>query len=558
MDPIGSSCYNLHIEEAARATLEEEERQGGELAEIIVSVRSLTRYEGRNLKSMGPQIMGAAIAASYHFVVGISLAYSAILIPHLDTNFTNATSDDIIATKTETSWIASAIVIVAPIGGITGGFLMDGVGRLNTLKLAAIPSIIGWSTIALASNVPMLIIGRVLTGLATSWGTSPAIVYITEIARVDARGSLISFGPAYASLGMMVAFLKGYFLSWRIVAWLCIAYSLIPVILIQLLVQESPPWLVSKGRKDEAAKSLNWIHKNQPQPDHRPETLAELQLNLLQKEHQLKMEEQSKKGSGFAQKAKEFLKPTGYKPLLLLFGLFFFQQFSGIYITLFYSITFFKETHSAMDGYLASVLIGCIRFLMSCINTYMLRSFHRRPLIMVSGITMALCMTLCGFYTKWIREGTTTHNWVPTVLLLIYVITTMIGLLPIPWTMTAEMFPIEIRGVAHSIAYSIANLLMFASVQMFYTLQDWFGGIVGIQWFFAVISVLASVYTFFILPETHGKKLSEITNYFNNSGFFYICSEDSKSKKQNKNKNVSRVPRKDVKQANNQNQKLIK
>lgn len=35
----------------------------------------------------------------------------------------------------------------------------------------------------------------------TAWGTSPAIVYITEIARADMRGSLISVAPAYASLG---------------------------------------------------------------------------------------------------------------------------------------------------------------------------------------------------------------------------------------------------------------------------------------------------------------------------------------------------------------------
>jgi len=70
----------------------------------------------------------------------------------------------------------------------------------------------------------------------------------------------------------------------------------------------------------------------------------------------------------------------------------------------------------------------------------------------------------------------------PTILLLLYVITSMIGLLPIPWTMTAELFPIEIKGVAHSIAYSVNNFILFASVQMFYPLEDWFGGIVGIQW----------------------------------------------------------------------------
>lgn len=73
------------------------------------------------------------------------------------------------------------------------------------------------------------------------------------------------------------------------------------------------------------------------------ETLGELHLHALQKEHQQKLEEQAKvTGNSRTRKFKEFLKPTGYKPLIILIGLFFFQQFSGIYITLFYAVTFFR------------------------------------------------------------------------------------------------------------------------------------------------------------------------------------------------------------------------
>ncbi|KAH1003338.1 hypothetical protein HUJ05_011262 [Dendroctonus ponderosae] len=553
MDPIGL--------ENERAKKEEEEvLKNDKLAEILCSVRSLTKYEGRSLRSLCPQITAASIAASYHIVVGIGFAYSAILIPNLSLNGTNSTDGQISATKTESSWIASAMVIVAPIGGISAGFVMDWIGRLNTIKLALIPSAIGWVLIAMASNVPMLIIGRILTGFGTSksqlesqsrsllslisaWGSSPATVYITEIARADMRGSLISFAPAFASLGMMLAFLKGWLMHWRTVAWMCLGYSIVPVILIQLFIPESPAWLVSRDRIEEAAKALRWLHSNQPQPEQRPETLAELQLHLLQREHQIKQEEALKNGTGFLVKVRQFLRPTGYKPLIILFGLFFCQQFSGIYITLFYSVTFLESIGSSTNPYLASIMICTVRFIMSCINTYMLRSFHRRPLIMTSGVGMALCMGFAGFFSKWIIEGSSDMRWVPTMLLLFFVITSMIGLLPIPWTMTAELFPIEIRGVAHSIAYSVNNLIMFASIQSFYTLEDWFGGIVGVQWFFAAISLLATVYTFIFLPETHGKKLSEITDYFVHSGAFYVLSKErSKPKKAA----TSRAPRKNI------------
>lgn len=59
------------------------------------------------------------------------------------------------------------IVLIVPVGAMMGGFIMDSIGRLNTIKLAAIPGAIGWSLIAMANNVPMLIAGRLLTGLAS-------------------------------------------------------------------------------------------------------------------------------------------------------------------------------------------------------------------------------------------------------------------------------------------------------------------------------------------------------------------------------------------------------
>lgn len=145
-------------------------------------------------------------------------------------------------------------------------------------------------------------------------------------------------------------------------------------------------------------------------------------------------------------------------------------------------------------------------------------------------------------------------------MILLYVVTSMIGLLPIPWTMTAELFPIEIRGVAHSIAYSIANTIMFASVQSYYGLTDMFGGASGLQWFFAVIALTASVYTLVFLPETHGKKLSEITDYFNDNTIFLGSAKKEKiNKKQKMKKPVVRkdIVKSSIRENNDQSEKLM-
>jgi facilitated trehalose transporter len=150
------------------------------------------------------------------------------------------------------------VVVTAPLGALMGGFLMEAFGRLRTLQFGAVPCVIGWILIALAQSVPMILIGRLLAGLATALATSPAIVYITEVARPELRGSLISFGPTLASFGMVISYLKGALLPWRLVAWLSIIYGLVPVLLVQFIIPESPVWLVSKGRFDEARTSLQW------------------------------------------------------------------------------------------------------------------------------------------------------------------------------------------------------------------------------------------------------------------------------------------------------------
>ncbi|EFA05603.2 facilitated trehalose transporter Tret1 [Tribolium castaneum] len=526
MDPISASCFSLHAEENARAIIEEK-KQDEKFHEIIVSCRSLSHYDGRTIKTLLPQIFATVLSASFHIVVGISLAFSGILLPQLD-------DEKFPITPQQRPWIASVIVLAVPLGAVAGGFIMDAIGRLNTVKLAAIPGVFGWTLIAMATNFHMLIIGRLLTGLASALGTSPAIVYLTEIARADMRGSLISFAPAYASLGMVLTFLKGWFFSWRVVAWTCLGYTVIPCVLL-MFIPESPAWLVSKGKIEQASKSLAWINKYQPQPENKPQTLAEMQLAQLQKEHQKKLDEAALHGRGAAYKARAFLKPTGYKPLLILIGLFLCQQFSGIYITLFHSVEFFQAVGSPVNAYLASVLISTVRLFMSVLDTYLLRTFSRRPLIMLSGFTMATCMFFSGLFTKWITEGTTDATWVPVAFLLLYVIASMLGLLPIPWTMTAELFPIEIRGVAHSIAYSSANILMFGAVQCYEVLMTSLKGAAGVQFFFAVICIIAMVYTFVFVPETHRKKLTEIEEYFNHN-MIYLGQKPQKGGKKDKSR----------------------
>lgn len=242
-----------------------------------------------------------------------------------------------------------------------------------------------------------------------------------------------------------------------------------------------------------------------------------MQLTLLVKEDEQKKNETQQDGRSVI---RDFLKPTGYKPLFIISGVFFFQQYSGIYIFLFYSVSFFENVGTSVNPYIASILIGVIRLIMSLLNTWMLKYFNRRVLIMISGTGMAVSMVISGLFTFWIKNGTTKLNWVPVVFLLLYVVASMVGLLTIPWTMTAELFPLKIRSMAHSISTSIVNIIMFFAVQNYVNMEIALGGSAGVQWFFAGISFGAVIFVFVFLPETQNKKLSEIEEYFKHNTIY--------------------------------------
>ena len=89
----------------------------------------------------------------------------------------------------------------------------------------------------------------------------------------------------------------------------------------------------------------------------------------------------------------------------------------------------------------------------------------------------------------------------------------MLGFLSIPWVITAEFFPTEIRSLGHGITNASAYLLMFLAVQTYRPLVEALGTHV-IQWSFAGMALAAATFVYFFVPETRGKTLSEITHFF--------------------------------------------
>ncbi|KAK9875931.1 hypothetical protein WA026_011035 [Henosepilachna vigintioctopunctata] len=140
MEDISASCVSLNILDSTEKETEKGTRQ--------------TLYR---------QLIATILAASFNIVFGISLAYSAILNPELAKN-----TSEIQTTETQRAWAASALTLAMPVGAPVSGILMDTVGRLNTVKIACVPAVIGWALIAISSDFYTLIAGRVFTGIASA------------------------------------------------------------------------------------------------------------------------------------------------------------------------------------------------------------------------------------------------------------------------------------------------------------------------------------------------------------------------------------------------------
>jgi len=191
---------------------------------------------------------------------GMSLAYSAIALPQLkpymDHDEHHTDYRPFVVDEESGSWIASIFGLGAILGGFAAGVLGTRIGRRKTLLLLTAPDVIGWSLIAAAQNLPMMLIGRFLCGFAAA-GYAPSVqVFVAEIAQPHARGWLSAVTVPTVGMGSLLAYTLGAEISWHFVAAIA---SFFPVLLIPGLlfyVTDSPYWYLQLGQERKALEVM--------------------------------------------------------------------------------------------------------------------------------------------------------------------------------------------------------------------------------------------------------------------------------------------------------------
>ena len=375
-------------------------------------------------------------------------------------------------------------------GAIFGGIPTRKFGRKTTLIWIGIFYSISAIGSAFANDPITFAIFRFLGGVGVGVSGIAAPAYISEIAPAKNRGKLVGLYQFNLVTGILVAFLSNYLLSgigendWRYM----IGIEAIPAILYTLLVftiPKSPRWLYLNNQKDKAEKTIRDVYSKND---------ADELIIEITRDSELSVESES-----IFQKKYSFI-------LTLAFLVAAFNQFSGINAFLYYAPRIFEEGGLSQNtALLNSVGIGLTNLIFTFIGINLIDKLGRKVLMYIGSIGYIISLTLISlsFILEW--DGIALP-----VFLFLFIASHAIGQGAIIWVYISEIFPNHIRSYGQSFGISTHWVLAAIIPSFVPFLFGWIGpGIVFA--FFAFMMVLQLLFTHFVMPETKGVSLEELS-----------------------------------------------
>ncbi|HEX3711481.1 MAG TPA: sugar porter family MFS transporter [Trebonia sp.] len=389
--------------------------------------------------------------------------------------------------------VTSLLLVGAVIGALTAGRLADQIGRRLTVLITAVVFIVGVLLAAFTPTFPVLLVARIIIGLAVGAASTTVPLYIGEVVPPKVRGGLVSLNQLAITSGILVSYLVDYGLSdsgnWRLMFGLA-AIPAVALFVGMLFQKESPAWLIRQGREDEARQVLHRVRNPDDDIDGEIREVQEL----------------SKRQAGY----RDLISPR-VRPLVTVgVMLAIFQQITGINTVIYYAPTLLQGAGLGNNAaLLANVVNGAVNVGMTIVAIWLLDKVGRRPLLLSGTAGMAVGMVIvgCAFI-----GGSTLHGGLAILAiagLLIYTGSFAIGLGPVFWLLIAEIYPLRIRGAAMSVAGMANWAANFVVTVSFLTLLNAISG-VGVFFLFGFLTLVALAYFWKKVPETKGRSLQEI------------------------------------------------
>jgi len=404
-------------------------------------------------------------------------------------------------------WVTTTVLIGAVIGAVCSGKASDIIGRKKMIIFNAIIFALGAIGCAYAPNITVLILMRILIGIAIGITSYVVPMYIAEISPKRSRGALVTLNQLMITIGILTSYVTDYVLSddsndesWR---WMFLV-GLVPAVILlvgMFFLPETPRWLISKNRLEEGKRVLEQVEE--------PELIAST-LNDIQSEVSQELSNKTP--------ITEVFKPWLRVPLMITIGIFFFQQFSGVNTIIYYSPIIFKMAGivSNTESIIPAIIIGTVNVLACFVSILLLDKIGRRRLYIIGIWGMIPSLVLLGACFHF-KESLGSSLPVFAVLSIVcYIIFIAISLAPLGWLLISEVFPLHVRGIGMSIG-SLSHWAFNAVIA--FTFLKLVNGL-GIDvtfWLYAGICLLGAIWGYYYIPETKGKSLEDIEAFWRRS-----------------------------------------
>ncbi|XP_058794906.1 facilitated trehalose transporter Tret1-like isoform X2 [Phymastichus coffea] len=413
------------------------------------------------------QFLVAVIVNLVSLSSGITWGWPSPVIPKL--RLTKPPVGDAPLSDEKISWIGGLMAIGGLIIIPFCGTILERIGHKKFAHLTGLPIITSWLLILFASNYLYIYSARLLGGMGAAMTLFIVPLYLSEIATEDVRGILGSLLLFSVNIGTLFAYIVGATVSYRLFACLSLLFSLIFVAIFKFM-PEAPIYLVRQNRSLQAHKSLMFIRGNN-------EALVEQELNKLQSQVEIS-KNSSKKGN-----ISDFLKDRA------------------------------TSKGSSVSSEIAPIIIGVIQILGSFVSTLLMERAGRRPLTLISCFGMTISHFLVGlfFYLQQKQYNVSSISWLPIVALSTYVVTYCLGIGPVPFVVTSEVFRPNVSSSATTVCYIFYWIISFVSIQSYSVAQRLLGD-AGCFFMLAIFCASCFVFTYCILPETMGRDRQDIIN----------------------------------------------
>ncbi|XP_029294441.1 LOW QUALITY PROTEIN: solute carrier family 2, facilitated glucose transporter member 6 [Cottoperca gobio] len=462
-----------------------------------------------------------------NFSFGYSLVYSSPVLPILQ----SPDADPRFKMGTEqAAWFGSIYALGAAAGGLGVMLLNDLIGRKLSIMVSAVPSTIGYMLMGGAVDLWMLLLGRFLTGVAGGMTSASIPVYISEISHKSVRGAMGSCPQITAVFGTLALYSMGLVVPWR---WLAVAGEVPAVLMVVLLafMPSSPRRLLALGRQQKAEKALRWLRGKH----------YDIQIELSDIQHSINTQGRVSWS--------QLVTPEFYRPILISVLMRFLQQMTGITPILVYLETIFSQSKAFLQPRYDAAIVGAVSLFSIAVAASLMDRAGRKALLYMSSLLMflsTLTLTIVSHTTPCppgpappnltVSLDFSSHNaignaldashqtaagLIPLISTMVFIFGYTMGWGPITWLLMSEVLPLAARGVASGLCVTVSWLTAFMLTYVFTHLVDRYGLYVPYLCF-TVVCVLCLLFNAVCIPETRGRSLEEIENYFRTGRTFTI------------------------------------